>query len=243
MARTFSHVITVEELATKLLKATEQSLMPGKTARETVEAPGVCESYFDPVTKAYVEDPNAHQEFIVTFLHESLESPALAKFAEDVSKVQFDYENVSVDGFTTSPGSEQGFGFQTLPNGFVYYGMEAGGDWELPVYLIAYWDGKNIRGYVPKDGNVWNTVRNSAYGNDQDDPEYPSAIWDPMTKTFDRGTQDALEDAWILYPRSDAHNIMKRFGLKYHGGEGEEPTFDLPKIKAEIQSHITYKPE
>ncbi len=35
-----------------------------------------------------------------------------------------------------------------------------------------YWDGKEIRGYVPHHGNTWNYKTKAAYGNEMDiDPE------------------------------------------------------------------------
>lgn len=40
-----------------------------------------------------------------------------------------------------------------------------GGDWETPVFFIVYWDGKEFRAYIPKDGNAWNTDNHKAYGN------------------------------------------------------------------------------
>lgn len=80
-------------------------------------------------------------------------------------KVNFDFENFE------SPGSNHGkgslLGFNTLANGLTYCGMSAGGDWEYPVFFIVYWDGKKLRGYVPTEGNPWNTTTKAAYGNDE----------------------------------------------------------------------------
>lgn len=59
-------------------------------------------------------------------------------------------------------------GINILDNGLTCWIMRSGGDWEAPVYFIVYWDGKNIRGYVPKDGNPWNTDTKQAYGNDEE---------------------------------------------------------------------------
>ena len=47
------------------------------------------------------------------------------------------------------------------------------GDWEEPVAVFVYWDGKKYRGYVPTRGNAINTINKSAFGNDEDvDNEY-----------------------------------------------------------------------
>jgi hypothetical protein len=81
-------------------------------------------------------------------------------------KCEFDCENISYDNGSFGP--EGLMGFNTLENDLTYYGICAGGDWELPVFFIIYWDGKKLRGYVPKSGNPWNTDTKMAYGNDEE---------------------------------------------------------------------------
>lgn len=77
-------------------------------------------------------------------------------------KVSFDLENTRVG----EEGEGDITGFRTLPNGLTYYGIISGGDWEHPVFWMVYWDGKRLRGYVPTEGNPWNTTTKQAYGND-----------------------------------------------------------------------------
>lgn len=79
-------------------------------------------------------------------------------------KVDFDLENVSYSSGDFGP--EGLMGYHTLPNGFTFCGMCAGGDWEQPIFFCVYWDGKKLRGYVPKKGNPWNVTTKAAYGND-----------------------------------------------------------------------------
>lgn len=89
----------------------------------------------------------------------------LAKLGSDI-KVSFDLEN-----FAESPrdfGPKALMGYHTDPNGLTYCGFAAGGDWEHPVFFLVYWDGKKLRGYVPTDGNPWNSITKTAYGNDED---------------------------------------------------------------------------
>lgn len=84
----------------------------------------------------------------------------IEKLGRDI-KVNFDLENFDW-------GEAEGLmGLQTLDNGLTFWGMCAGGDWEQPVFFIVYWDGKKLRGYVPTDGNTWNTTTKQAYGNDE----------------------------------------------------------------------------
>jgi hypothetical protein len=81
--------------------------------------------------------------------------------------VAFDLENIS-DSPNWYCGLEGLMGFHTEANGLTYYGVCAGGDWEHPVYFCVYWDGQKLRGYVPTEGNPWNTTTKKAYGNDED---------------------------------------------------------------------------
>lgn len=88
------------------------------------------------------------------------------KIVKDLAKIQFSDENMEVDN-----SGESGWpplGIQQLDNGFVYLAVMAGGDWEMPVYFIIYWDGKEMRGYVPESGNCYNHKAKSAWGNEDD---------------------------------------------------------------------------
>lgn len=85
-----------------------------------------------------------------------------SKIKKDLSKCEFDFENVSIKGFGYCKSI---VGFNTLPNGMTYLGIFAGGDWERPVYFIIYYSGKELRAYIPTEGNTWNTDTKKAYGN------------------------------------------------------------------------------
>ena len=49
--------------------------------------------------------------------------------------------------------------------GVPYQLFYAGGDWEIPVYFMVYYDGKRIRVYVPTVGNTWRQDLKQALGN------------------------------------------------------------------------------
>lgn len=84
---------------------------------------------------------------------------------KDLAKVEFDFENCDLDG---SEFGGEWCGYHTLDNGLTFLGVKAGGDWELPIFFIVYWDGKNLRAYIPTEGNPWNTTSKQAFGNDPD---------------------------------------------------------------------------
>jgi len=96
----------------------------------------------------------------------------LSKLVEkDLSKVKFDNENEN-----SEPYGEwrDVLGYRTLDNGLTVLGINAGGDWEWPISIFFYSDGKNVRAYIPKDGNTWNTKTKMAWGNaDEDEDDEP----------------------------------------------------------------------
>lgn len=98
---------------------------------------------------------------------------------KDLSKIVFDFENVECtkDGiYDEGDGLVDLLNFGTLSNGMVYLGITAGGDWEYPLFFILYWNGKNIRGYIPTDGNTWNKEFKTAYGSEEDSNKYDKKI-------------------------------------------------------------------
>jgi hypothetical protein len=95
--------------------------------------------------------------------------------SKDLSKVDFDMENFSDSGSWTFGNTKNPdfpannyVGYHTLSNGLSYLGINAGGDWEWPIFFIIYHDGNKLRGYIPKDGNTWNYLNSSAFGNDEE---------------------------------------------------------------------------
>lgn len=85
-------------------------------------------------------------------------------------KVNFSTENTTFT-FNQGPTISKLLGYNTLSNGLTFYGMRAGGDWEVPVFFIIYFDGARLRVYIPTDGNPWNTATKRAYGNSDREDE------------------------------------------------------------------------
>jgi hypothetical protein len=98
-----------------------------------------------------------------------LQTGKLTKQIEvDLKKVNFDEENLEWEEGEGYSGTGSITGFHTLPNGLTYLGISAGGDWEVPLFYILYYDGLKLRGYIPTDGNHWNTDTKTAYGSEDD---------------------------------------------------------------------------
>lgn len=93
------------------------------------------------------------------------------KLEKDFSKINFDWENYT--GFDDKAFAKYPVGYEELTKDFHVFWVNAGGDWEYPICFIFYWDGTQLRAYIPTDGNVWDKKRNEAYGND-DENEVPA---------------------------------------------------------------------
>ena len=110
-------------------------------------------------------DPNDPIDFIkkceypISHIIKDL-TPTVSK---DLSKVQFDTENIE---FRDDKYNK--IGFFTLRNELTVLIVRAGGDWETPIFFTIYFDGSNLRAYIPTDGNLWNTTTKEAYGNDDE---------------------------------------------------------------------------
>lgn len=112
-------------------------------------------------------------------------------FEKDLMKVQFDFENFEVEEGHFGPKGLMGY--HTLSNGFTFLGCCAGGDWEVPVFFIIYWDGKKLRAYIPTDGNPWNTDMGTAYGS-EDWHDYEGQMVGADENAKKRGWE-SMEDA------------------------------------------------
>lgn len=81
-------------------------------------------------------------------------------------KYNVDAENILVAADASD--EDKYVGMHTLANGFTFYGIIMGGDWEVPAFLIIYWDGKKLRAYIPSYGNLINLDCKCAFGSEND---------------------------------------------------------------------------
>lgn len=99
------------------------------------------------------------------------------KLNKDISKIIFSFsDNLKCfrDSTWSTPIVDDYLGYITLNNGFTFLGCYGSGDWEEPIYFIVYYDGKNLRGYIPTYGNTFNSYAKTAFGSDYEtEVEYP----------------------------------------------------------------------
>lgn len=143
---------------------------------------------------------------------------ALQEILEKDLKVQFDCENTYCSKAHWKE-SEFFLGYHTLLNGLTFLGCAAGGDWEYPVCFICYWDGKKLRGYIPTEGNWYNTDTMWAFGNSDESGD----------------------------PLADSKNIKKRWYPDWDGDEDPDdahfetshiPDFDFKAMIKDIEARI-----
>lgn len=79
--------------------------------------------------------------------------------------IAFDFENFTCTSGEFKDDGGKLIGVQQLSN-LTFLGCLAGGDWEVPVFFIAYFDSDGLpRVYVPKKGNVFCEKHKCAYGS------------------------------------------------------------------------------
>lgn len=102
------------------------------------------------------------------------------KMEKDLSKIKFDFENYEYGeyGYMNYP-----CGYEVLENGLPVLFVNAGGDWETPICFIIYWDGSDLRAYIPNNGNVYNRKEKCAYGSEND----PEAYEEEMEEAEEKG--------------------------------------------------------
>ena len=132
------------------------------------------------------------QKGLLTALEYFLSSGLSDQMRQDLSVVDFDFENVLTKG-----AEKEFFGVQKRAD-LTFVGLRAGGDWEYPVAFILYWSGTEFRGFVPQEGNTYNPRTRTAYGSEDDDI-------DPFPDPDDFPPDEAL-----LLKAVDAH-----FGLSF----------------------------
>lgn len=86
----------------------------------------------------------------------------------DIRKVDFDFENFSITNFPIDNHHKK------HDEGYYHIGdltfalFMAGGDWQVPVFFIAYLDHMGrVRGYVPSGGNTWNLKTKEAHTEEE----------------------------------------------------------------------------
>lgn len=192
--------------------------MSQKNLRQIIIDIAIKNDYAEKYGEINKQNPNL--EKIIWMLMQEL----MPTVENDWAKVDFSTENSNIK-------SEK-----TTDDGIPYIEMEASGDWETPLICIIYYDGKKLRGYVPKDGNTYNYKTKAAFGNDNDNDEVQ------IIKQF--GHKFANEDSRYKIPQNIKlieQDIAKRIKAKGSYVYVSENVVSKAKIKAKRQAKIESK--
>lgn len=169
---------------------------------ESLKMPDLDDEYFEQA-----QNDDDYESLITAMFHEG----GLSKARDDWAKINFDYENVMLNGFYVTDG------------GTPYALMYVGGDWESPIGAALYFDGKALRGYVPKDGNYYNHKTKSAFGNGEEGEDDAEALRVYAAELFGKTGYYGLEaDEGKL--RADINKRISTVGsLDYVSGQRVAP--------------------
>ena len=132
--------------------------------------------------------------------------------ANDFKELEFSNENVETIGDIRMTNS-----------GCPYVVAYSGGDWENPVCFIIYFDGKQIRAFLPKCGNTWRTY--TEYVNKKN--KSGKVIVQKVTKKIALGND---EDEDTLYAQDNLFKtgqIPFGYTLDWDDIHEIEPDYDL----------------
>jgi len=151
-------------------------------------------------------------------------------------KIEFDFENFECEAGEGYNGTKSVTGLRTLPNGLTHIGCSAGGDWEIPVFFIVYWDGQKLRAYIPTKGNPFNRTKKQAYGNDE------QADYEDMKKVYP-ADKSAIEGAYSPPGKetlSNGHTYDREAGFDINA---IAPQCDAKLLIEDIEGRIKEKPK
>lgn len=150
------------------------------------------------------------------------------RISDDISKIQFDFENVTWET-TRFPYSDEVAGLSQIDDKYFWI-VWAGGDWEEDVAFIIYYDGSHFRGYVPEDGNTYNKFFNTAFGSEEESKisiesvnDYPENIRKEIINIMTNNPEMSFEEA----------------SCDYWSSVADKTKFDFILFVADIKRHIS----
>lgn len=171
----------------------------------------------------------------------------------DDKDIEVDHENYDFEPYShMSEESREFLDLHTI-DGLTFCGIITGGDWEHPVFMILYWDGEDIRAYIPRRGNLVNLDTMTAFGSEGDvmDP-----FWGRLSERAQRLRSEYKEKGlmppWNPEEDEDEEDEVNRYinwsavYVKKYGYETPEDDYiDVPynwsAIKEDIFAHIEIK--
>jgi hypothetical protein len=124
-------------------------------------------------------------------------------------------------------------GLRTLSNGLTFYGFKIGADWEIPIFMMLYYDGKSIRLYVPTYGNCVNTDLKCAFGSEI---EYEIEDGCKFEKTYRKLGIWIEKSEWDKIPQPLVTMYLNKYGISVN-----DLKCNWDAIREDIESRIEVK--
>ena len=174
-----------------------------------------------------------------SLVHKVNELLILPEIEKDLSKIIFDNENITTtDSFGNNAEGNPLIGFQTFENGFTFLGVEAGGDWEYPIFFIIYSSNEKLRAYIPSCGNMVNLDTKTAFGSELDSLQDENKLFLKYQK-LGILPKDITSLTEFLSINVDHEAIYaKKYGIKK---DDSNYGFNWNLIKSDIMSRIIIK--
>lgn len=197
--------MTDYEREVEKLKKWINSLKP-KTVKAGRKAAQISIEDFQKKLNEAVPEDERDEEIEDCFWPDVISSLKFAKpsLQKDLSKVQFDMENCDVDF--------------DIHNGVAFASCRAGGDWEMPLRFFVYFDGKDIRGYIPTEGNFFNKLCNIAFGSEGGEGGEPADPNLPIMKKIEEMKNNCKDGSYPNWSDlcSTTEQSMLRLAGVYH---------------------------
>lgn len=220
---------------TELLDAIERAFpAPANLAANALDP---VSGLFMPMTamelaqRMHIELPDEEEASSISLRNDDQVAHALARhrlppLASHSPIIAFDTENVI--GHRQSLKNHL-IGFHELGQGFSFWGGEAGGDWQWPVFFLIYVDGQGaLRTYVPAQGNTYDPDTMEAYDNDDFEElnleSSPQFSHDLMQQEIERAFGLSTTGAAVQPPdlqRLNPHDAAKRLLAILSNAPGE----------------------
>lgn len=146
-------------------------------------------------------------------------------------------ENIYFNYLEKDPIGKNLIGFKTLKNGINIFGMLMAGDGSFPTYVLFYYDGKNIRSFLPTYGNSLNFDFRTSIGDECEKEVNFDQIIDSYEKLgiLEEGDIEEDYDEDDLYfevPWSEIY--LRKYSLTY-----DTLTFNWEAIEEDILTNLS----
>lgn len=180
----------------------------------------------DEYTVEKINNTNASNKIIAT-----LPRAVRQSYYDDKSTIHKDFKDIKPDweNFEIS-------GSLRTVKGCPYIIMYAGGDWECPICIMVYHDGKQFRCYIPEKGNAYRKDVKRLFGNC--DPKYDHKS-ETYTDEWKKGGKTFISDDMYAFKQLVKDGILnKEKDINKLRGLGRNIEFDTKQCIEDFSSRV-----